>query len=106
VPISGLGYVWEETSYTVTVLIFFSRKKMIYKFSVPRALSWSKYISCCVLPFLAMEQTAAFLSVNVSEILRSACGTIAVILCNGMSCFVAPDFNLLKPSGKFTYHQV
>jgi len=67
---------------------------MICKCSVPCAFIWSKCISCCVLSSLSMDYIAAFLSTNINVILRSIFQTIAVVMCNGMSCFIAPDYDI------------
>jgi hypothetical protein len=41
-----------------------------------------------------MDYTAAFLSANIDVIIRSILQTIAVVMCNGMSCFIAPDYDI------------
>jgi hypothetical protein len=41
-----------------------------------------------------MDYTAAFLSENINVKFRSIFQTIAVVTCNGMSCFIAPDYDI------------
>jgi hypothetical protein len=41
-----------------------------------------------------MDYTAAFLSASINVTMRIIFQTIAVVMCNGMSCFIAPDYDI------------
>jgi hypothetical protein len=41
-----------------------------------------------------VDYTAAFLLANINVILRSIFQFIAVVMCSGMSCFIAPDYDI------------